>query len=161
MEAIASNTQQVSRRAIGNDVEPVSPFSREWVTISKAEHIELTHRANYWEAQYAQLKQKFDRAEAESQRKDAKIKDLQNRLFGKKSEKPGSAKSEKGDSSNSKRQRGQQPGSSGHGRTPRPDLPVVSEIHDLPEDKKQCATCCLPYLQKPGLDEHNISLKWR
>jgi transposase len=154
MEAIASNTQQVSHRAISTDVESVSPFSQEWVRITKEEHIELTHRANYWEAQYAQLKQKFDRAAAESQRQDAKIKDLQNRLFGKKSEKPGSAKSEKGDSPSSKRQRGQQPGRSGHGRTPRPDLPVISEVHDLPQDKKQCPTCCLPFLSKPGLDEH-------
>ena len=135
--------------------EQTSPFSQEWVRITKEEHIALIHRANYWEAQYAQLKQKFDRAEAESQRKDAKIKDLQNRLFGKKSEKPGSAKSEKGDNPTSKRQRGQQPGRAGHGRTPRPDLPVIPEVHDLPEDKQQCPICCLPFLPKPGLDEHN------
>ncbi|MCP4379672.1 MAG: IS66 family transposase [bacterium] len=93
--------------------------------------------------------------EAESQRKDAKIKDLQNRLFGKKSEKQGSAKSEKEDNPTSERKRGQQPGRGGHGRTPRPDLPVVPEVRDLPEDTKQCPTCHLPYLPKPGLDEHN------
>ena len=155
MEAIPHKKQQVPHPPTGRDVEQASPFSREWVTISKEEHIALTHRANYWEAQYAQLKRKFAKQEEESQRKDAKIKDLQNRLFGKKSEKQGSAKSEKGDSATTKRNRGQQPGRSGHGRTPRPDLPVVSEVHDLPEDKKQCSTCCLPYLPKPGLDEHN------
>lgn len=155
MEAIHYNERQVPHHPTGRDVEQASPFAREWVTISKQEHIALTHRANYWEAQYAQLKRKFAKQEEESQRKDAKIKDLQNRLFGKKSEKQGSAKSEKGDSSTSKRNRGQQPGRSGHGRTPRLDLPVVSEVHDLPEDKKQCSTCCLPYLPKPGLDEHN------
>jgi transposase len=125
------------------------------VTLSKEEHIALTHRANYWEAQYTQLKQKFDRAEAESQRKDAKIKDLQNRLFGRKSEKQGSAKSEKGDHPSSERKRGQQPGQGGHGRTPRPNLPVVPEVRDLPEDKKRCSCCGLPYLPKPALDEHN------
>ena len=155
METIACNTQQASHGPAGTDVEQVNPFSREWVRITKEEHIALTHRANYWEAQYAQLKQKFDRVEAESQRKDAKIKDLQNRLFGRKSEKHGSAKSEKGDHPSSERKRGQQPGCAGHGRTPRPDLPVVSGVCDLPADKKQCPTCRLPYLPKPGLDEHN------
>ena len=155
MEAIGYKKQQVQHDPTGRDVEQTSPFSQKWVRITKAEHIALIHRANYWEAQYAQLKRKFDRAEAENQRQDAKIKDLQNRLFGKKSEKPGSAKSEKGDNPPSKRQRGQQPGCAGHGRTPRPNLPVVPEVRDLPEDGKQCPTCCLPFLPKPGLDEHN------
>lgn len=155
METITRDTQQASLPPTGNDVERLNPFSQEWVTITKEEHIDLIHRASYWEAQFTQLKRKFAKAEAESQRKDAKIKDLQNRLFGKKSEKPGSAKSEKGDKTTSNRKRGQQPGRGGHGRTPRPDLPVVSEVHDLAEDKKQCACCGLPYLPKPGLDEHN------
>jgi len=155
MEAIGCKKQQVPHDPTGRDVEQTSPFSQEWVRITKTEHIALIHRANYWEAQYSQLKRKFDRAEAESQRQDAKIKDLQNRLFGKKSEKSGSAKPEKGDTPPSKRQRGQQPGRAGHGRTPRPDLPVIPEIHDLPKHKQQCPTCCLPFLPKPGLDEHN------
>ena len=155
MEAVGNEKQRVPQDPTGRDVEPASPFSREWVRITQAEQIALIHRANYWEGQYARLKQKLERVEAESQRKDAKIKDLQNRLFGKKSEKPGSTKSEKGDSPAAKRKRGQQPGCAGHGRTPRPGLPVVSEVHDLPEDKKQCPTCCLPFLPKPGLDEQN------
>ena len=159
METITGNTQQAPHPRTGTDVERVNPFSQEWVTITKEEHIALVHRANYWEAQYTQLKQKFDRTEAESQRKDAKIKDLQNRLFGKKSEKHGSAKSEKGDHPSSERKRGQQPGQRGHGRTPRPNLPVVSEVRDLPEDKKRCSCCGLPYLPKPALDEHNAFIE--
>ncbi len=155
METITPNPAQASHPATGNDVERVNPFSQEWVTITKEEHIELIHRASYWEAQYRQLKQKFAKAEAESQRKDAKIKDLQNRLFGKKSEKQGAAKSEKGDNPAAERKRGQQPGRGGHGRTPRPALPVVAEVRDLAEDKRQCSCCGLPYLPKPGLDEYN------
>ncbi len=155
METITHDTQLASNPPSGNDIERVNPFSQEWVKITKEEHIELIHRASYWEAQYSQLKQKFAKAEAESQRKDAKIKDLQNRLFGKKSEKQGSAKSEKGDNPASERKRGQQPGRGGHGRTPRPELPVVEEIRDLAEDNRQCPCCGLPYLPKPGLDEHN------
>ena len=155
METLPCDAQQAAHPRTGDDVEEVSPFSQKWVRLTKEEHIALTHRANYWEAQYAQLKQKFDRAEAESQRKDAKIKDLQNRLFGKKSEKQGSTPSEKGDKPSPKRQRGQQPGGDGHGRTSRPDLPVVSEVCDLPVDKQRCPTCRLPYLPTPALDERN------
>jgi transposase len=55
----------------------------------------------------------------------------------------------------SKRKRGQQPGSRGHGRTPRPDLPVVGEQSELPEDKQSCPICGLPYGRNPALDEHS------
>ena len=115
METPCYRKRQVPHDFIDRDIEQASPFSQQWVRITKEEHIALTHRANYWQGQYAQLKQKFDRSEAESQRKDAKIKDLQNRLFGKKSEKQGSAKSEKGEKTTSNRKRGQQPGRGGHG----------------------------------------------
>ena len=154
METIACSTQQVSHRPTSHDVG-VNPFSREWVTITKEEHIALIHWANYWQAQYTQLKQKFAKQAEAIQYKDAKLKDLQNRLFGKKSEKQGSATSEKGAHASSGRKRGQQPGCAGHGRTPRPDLPVVSEVRDLPEDKKRCPCCGLPYVPSPALDEHN------
>jgi len=129
-----------------------SPFSQEWVTITKQEHIRLRHQANYWEAQHTQLKAKNTKLEQEILLKDAKIKDLQNRLFGKKSEKNPTAKSEKNHNESS-RNRGQQPGSRGHGRTQRPDLPVVHDKLDLPEDEKRCPTCGLPHLRNPALDE--------
>jgi transposase len=81
------------------------------VRITKQERIELQWRANYWEAQHEQLKIKNAQLEQELILKDAKIKDLQNRVFGKKSEKRGSLPSEKGDSPASpKRPRGHVPG---------------------------------------------------
>ena len=82
MEAIGYEKQPVRQEPTGRDVEKASPFSQEWVTLSKQEHIALTHRANYWEAQYAQLKQKLDKVEAESQRKDAKIKESDRIILG-------------------------------------------------------------------------------
>ena len=155
MENISTCLSSISNQPTRNSIEQVSPFSEEWVTITKEEQIGLIHQANYWKAQHAQLKQKLAELEEESQRKDAKIKDLQNRLFGKKSEKQGLLKSENKGSSASKRSRGQQPGSDGHGRTPRPDLPVVSQIRDLSADDKQCARCGLPYVPNSALDECN------
>ena len=138
-----------------DDGQP-TPFAQQWVTITKQEHIELTCRASYWEAQHARAKSEIEKLRQEAILKDAKIKDLQNRLFGKKSEKNNPLKSEKGKADTpSKRKRGQQPGSKGHGRTPRPDLPVVHEEIDLADEEKCCATCGLPYRANPALDEHS------
>jgi transposase len=125
--------------------------------ITKQERIELESRANYWQAQHARVKAQLEEAKQEILLRDAKIKDLQNRLFGKRSEKGTAAKSEKGNNTNppSKRNRGQQPGSCGHGRTQRPDLPVVHDELDLPEDEKRCPQCGLPHLRNPALDEHS------
>ena len=134
-----------------------TPFSREWVTITKQEHIDLRHRASYWEAQHGRVKTQVEALKQEIILKDAKIKDLQNRLFGKKSEKNSPLKSEKGDKADtpSKRNRGQQPGSRGHGRTRRPDLPVVHDEIDLADAEKCCPTCGLPHLRNAALDEHS------
>ena len=134
-----------------------SPFSQQWVTITKQEHIDLTSRASYWEAQHARAKSKIEKLRQEAIVKDAKIKDLQNRLFGKKSEKNSPLKSEKDgkEDTPSKRKRGQQPGSRGHGRTKRPDLPIVHDESDLAGEEKRCPTCGLPHLPTPALDEHS------
>ena len=139
------------------DDGPPTPFSQQWVTITKQEHIDLRHRANYWEAQHARVKSQLEEARQEIIVQEAKIKDLQNRLFGKKTEKDKTAKSEKGNNPNppSKRNRGQQPGSRGHGRTQRPDLPVVHDEIDLGEDEKRCPKCGLPHRREPALDEHS------
>jgi len=138
------------------DEGPPPPFSQQWVTITKQEHIDLRHRASYWEAQHARVKSQLEEARQEILLKEAKIKDLQNRLFGKKSEKNSPLKSEKGKANtSSKRNRGQQPGSRGHGRTQRPDLPVVHDEIDLTDAEKYCSTCGLPYQPNPALDEHS------
>jgi transposase len=118
-------TPEPSQALVCRDEGQASPFSEQWVTITKEEHIELNWRAKYWEAQHARVKSQLEEARQEIILRDAKIKDLQNRLFGKKTEKDKAAKSEKGNYPNPpcKRNRGQQPGSQGHGRTQRPDLP--------------------------------------
>jgi len=133
-----------------------TPFSQQWVTITKQEHIDLSWRASYWEAQHARAKSQMEALKQENILKDAKIKDLQNRLFGKKTEKNSPLRSEKGDEADtpSKRNRGQQPGSRGHGRTPRPDLPIVHDEIDLADAEKCCPSCGLPHRRNPALDEH-------
>jgi len=150
-----SLTAEVHRELSGLDAGRSSPFSEQRVKITKQEYIDLTARASYWKAQHARAKSEIDKLRQEAGLKDAKIKDLENRLFGKKSEKNSPLKSQKdaqADSS-SKRKRGQQPGSVGHGRTQRPDLPIVQEERDLADEQKRCPTCGLPHLPTPALDE--------
>lgn len=157
MEAISPILQQArppNPQPIHDGSAP-TPFSQEMVTLCKQEHIELIHQINYWQAQHAKAKEKIEQLEQESLRKDGKIKDLQNRLFGRRSEKSNNnPPSEKGEPKNSqKKPRGQQPNSKGHGRTARLDLPVIDITQDLPEDAKKCATCDSPYIARPALDE--------
>ncbi|MBT6273893.1 MAG: IS66 family transposase, partial [Chromatiales bacterium] len=125
------------------------------MTITKEEHIALIHQANDWKAQYTQLNQKFAKQAQRLELQAAKLKDVQNRLFGKKSEKQRPATSHQAQRPGSGRKRGQQPGSAGHGRTPRPELSIVSEVRDLAADEKHCPCCGLPFVRNPALDEHN------
>ncbi len=96
METTSPGLSNASQSSPGSNVGQASPFSQEWVSIPKEEQINLTHQAHYWKAQHAQLKQKITALEEDIKYRDAKIKDLQNRLFGKKSEKQGLTKSIKG-----------------------------------------------------------------
>lgn len=89
----------------------------------------------------------------ELEQERAKVRDLKQRLYGRKTEQ--TARSESLDTDQpktTKRRRGQQPGSRGHGRTLRPDLPVTEEIRDLAEHDKCCADCGLP-LRELGTTE--------
>lgn len=129
------------------------PFSQELVLITKQELIDLKYQAAYWQGQHAQAKKKLETLKAENLLKDAKIKDLQNRLFGKKSEKNNKYGPKSNTGQPSGRPRGQQKGTSGHGRTPRPDLPIVDETIDLPEEEKKCPGCGLPHRRCEALDE--------
>ena len=154
MDIILPEPVHAPKRPLSPIIEPATPFSQDWVTITKEEYINLTHQANYWQAQHGQLKHKNTKLEDEIQYLKAKIKDLQNRVFGKKSEKKGLAKSEKNSTIGSKK-RGQQPGSKGHGRTPRPDLPVILQTLDLKGEDKNCPCCGLPHIPTPALNECN------
>lgn len=134
----------------------MTPFSLEFVTLTKQNHLELEQRANYYEAQHARLKLKYHDLEQASILKDAKIKNLQNRLFGKKSEKTSTCKRGKNSKTpKSSKNRGQQLGSKGHGRTKHPNLPIIPSEIDLVEGDKIRQTCSLPFVRNSPLDEQS------
>ena len=76
----------------------------------------------------------------------AKLRLRERQLFGRKSEK-GKNQNEKGSSPTGtlKRPRGQQPGSTGHGRRDFSHLPAKEEQIELPADKRCCPLCHLPF----------------
>jgi len=64
----------------------------------------------------------------------------------------------KSESSNSKRPRGQQPGSKGHGRTDRPHLPEKEELANFPENPI-CPKCGEAYMPDESKEAEIIEVK--
>jgi len=115
------------------------------VTLTKQEHIELKWQGEYWKAQHARSLAREEVLKEELKQRDATIRDLKQRLYGKKSEKGGSKAdvNPNAEGKNLKRPRGQQKGSPSHGRTIRSNLPIISEV--IPLSETACGTCGLEY----------------
>jgi transposase len=85
---------------------------------------------------------------------NAKVHDLQHRHFGKKSEANSNPTEKRKEVPVAKLPRGQQRGSKGHGRTERPDLPIVEENHELHD--KCCDRCGLQYNPLKGDEQSKV-----
>lgn len=136
--------------------ESATPFSQQTVVLTKQAYVALKWEANYWRAQHEQSLKREAALKAQVAADEATIRDLKQRLYGKKSEK--SAGPERAGESKpaSSRQRGQQPGSKGHGRSDRSVLPVVVEVHDLSEAAKHCPQCGEALAPFPGIEACEI-----
>src|SRR5213593_1143443 len=136
--------------------ETTTPFSQQSVVLTKQDYIALKWEANYWRAQHARLVQREAALKAQVEALEAQLRDLTQRLYGKKSEQ--SAGSEALGTSNEAhpRKRGQQPGTPGHGRSDRSTLPVVVEVHDMSEAAKHCPQCGEALAPFPGVEGCDI-----
>lgn len=135
----------------GQSPEAVSPsskpFDREWVTLTKREHIELLIQAKQWKSlheravrrlefadkrhrfELAQARQREDCLKAELETALAQIRDLRQRVFGAKTEQSSAINALAPSSAAVVRRRGQQRGGRGHGRTRLARLPArVQEL---------------------------------
>ncbi len=128
------------------------PFATVYVTLTKQAHIELVTQANYWKSCHhrATLRQRSAELEhrraldqaalreaalrSELEAAQAKIRDLQQRVFGRKSERSKGA-NESRSTVLSGRPRGHQRGKPGHGRKMHPCL---SGCHTHPLDVVGC-----------------------
>src|SRR6478672_10186304 len=93
-----------------------TPFSQQTVVLTKQAYIELKWEANYWRAQHARLLEREAALKVEVDTLQATIRDLNQRLYGAKSEKASGCDAAGQCKLASPRNRGQQPGSKGHGR---------------------------------------------
>jgi transposase len=118
-----------------------SIFQEKIVVLTQKEYNDLKWHGSYWKVQHSRAVKRELALKHELQQAKAEIINLKQRLFGKKSEKNARKDGGPNKRSSSTRNKGQQPGSKGHGRTPRPDLPVIEEIRDVCSDEKCCSIC--------------------
>ena len=146
------------------------PFATVYVTLTKRAHIELVMQANYWKSSHHRATLRLHWVELEQRRAldqaalreaalrseleaaQAKIRDLQQRVFGRKSERSKGANESQ--SSASIRARGHQRGKLGHGRTMHPHLPARVEVVELA--CAACPKCGLGLSEFPGTEDSEV-----
>jgi transposase len=158
-----------------SDVKAV-PFATVYVTLTKQEHIELVMRANDWKSKHRravgraqwregryqrvlrQVKHQAAHREAalvaELELAQAKIRDLQQRVFGRKSERRKGGSEQQGQALASRAPRGHQRGAPGHGRTMQSHLPERSEFVEIAAP--QCPNCGLALVSFPGTEDGEV-----
>ncbi len=136
--------------------EKTTLFSQQTVVLTKQDYIALKWEANYWRAQHARLVQREAALKAQVEALEAQIRDLNQRLYGTKSEKAAGAEALGESPAVAPRKRGQQPGAPGHGRSDRSALPVVVEEQDLSEAAKHCPQCGEALAPFPGVETCDI-----
>ena len=154
------------------NVARVAPFATVFVTLTKQEHIQLVTDANYWKSCHHRATLRLHWAELEYRRlldqaalreatlrneleaAQAKIRDLQQRVFGRKSERGKGASEGRRQESVSNTPRGQQRGKPGHGRTMQPHLPARVEFVELA--CAACPKCGLGLSEFPGTEDSEM-----
>ena len=155
MQNTHANVNSISDLATGNGND-ATPFSQQSVVLTKQAYIELKWQAKYWRAQHAQSLKREAALKARVAALEATVRDLNQRLYGTKSEKSAGPEQAGSTKLTSARPRGQQPGSQGHGRSDRSALPVVAEVHDVSEAAQHCPACGEAFAPFPGAEESNI-----
>lgn len=153
------------------DAKP-APFSQVQVTLTKQEHIQLLCDARSWKSLHERALGKMRQMEGTHKRDmelarlrevalqcelelaQAKIRDLQKRVFGRKSEQRAQAETATGAHVQSARPRGQQPGTAGHGRTLQTHLPARVDMIGI--DTPHCPSCGLDFGEFPGTDDSEV-----
>ena len=171
---MSSDQYQVANEQIA--IAPVAvPFATEFVTITQQEYIELLLKGNLYQSLHERATKRFQYNEdrykrllrymkeqaaqreaalrAELEQAQAKIRDLQQRLFGRHTEhKKGSEAQTKANVTC--RPRGHQLGAKNHGRTMLSGLPQVDETVEI--DNPTCPQCGLSLRSFPGTEDSEV-----
>ena len=153
-----------------------SPFARELVTLSRQEHIQLEWEGQHWKRLHQGALERLTRLECEyrerlgveseraAERERAlqgeleyargRIRDLEKRLFGRKTEQHWAVDNQQRRGARGERKRGQQPGTRGHGRRHLSELPVREETVALASPR--CPKCGKGLGQFPGTEDSEV-----
>lgn len=122
---------------------------------------ELRCEAGYWKSRHADALKRIEELEAELEQSRGQTRALQDKLFGRKSEKSASS-----DRSNdlsdpqavmaSTKRRGAQPGDVGHGRRDYSHLPVQEEFLPLPAAALACPICGKPAAMMSATEDSEV-----
>ena len=86
MQSTHANVNSISDLATGNGND-ATPFSQQSVVLTKQAYIELKWQAKYWRAQHEQSLKREAALKAQVEALEATVRDLNQRLYGTKSEK--------------------------------------------------------------------------
>lgn len=160
MEFLANHVDRQQQVTVLQDELPIryAQLQMQYEALHK-EMLDYKTRANYWESQFNKFKSREDTLKAEIDELKAKLRKREQQLFGKKSER-GAGSQDKLNSphtkSISKKKKGQQPGSKGHGKRNYDHLPTVEETIGLHEKDAICPCCHLLYEELPGTENSEV-----
>ena len=128
-------------------------LSTDHVAKLEKENLALRTDVAYWKKQHDRAREREEALKKELTDKNARIKYLEQRLFGKQSEKSKGSERHNEQEGQKRRSRGGQPGSRGPGRREHGEMEVREETYDLSEEEKYCPICGLPRKRLPHPDE--------
>ncbi|NOX34353.1 MAG: IS66 family transposase [Deltaproteobacteria bacterium] len=135
------------------------PIGSPQIIISEKEYLVFKCEVGYWQRMHQKALRREEGLKKVIKKQEGQIRDLRNRLFGKKTEKEQTAKKEgTAKSTDSRRPRGQQAGSKGHGRTVRPNLPEVEQPVDF-ADIPKCSKCATYYTPDESKESEIIEVE--
>ena len=134
-----------------------TPLSQQTVVLTKQAAIELKWEANSWRGQHARLVEREAALPAAVAALQATIRALTQRLYGATSAKSACPDRARESTLASPRTPGQQPGSTGPGRSERTARPVVTEVQDVREAEQHGPVCGAAFRPFPGMAESRRS----
>lgn len=122
-----------------------------------AEEFEAFRLSAYWQSMHAKAKERERLLRQEYLGLQARIRYLEQQLYGKKSEAAATpSEALPPPVLTPKKPRGQQPGKPGPKRRDHSHLPAVEEVVELPPDQQACSCCGLPFESFPGTEDSEI-----
>lgn len=161
---------------IESEASAETPFAGQFITLSRQEHIQLVWEGRYWKRLHHSAIERLARLESDyrerlqsqadsaAQREQSlqreleyaqgRVRDLEQRLFGRKSERQWVIDNQQPHDALGLRKRGQQRGTPGHGRRPSSSLPIREEI--VPIASPCCPKCGKRLEVFPGTEDSEV-----